>query len=79
MAPVREPIDRPAARSPLHALADGIGRARFGVTPRPQPTLPEVDGVLAGAVEVDITPPPGMPKAGYSSHAHHCPFASCCT
>jgi neutral ceramidase len=26
--------------------------------------------VLAGVAEVDITPPPGMPKAGYSRNAH---------
>jgi neutral ceramidase len=26
--------------------------------------------LLAGAVDVDITPPPGMPKAGYSANAH---------
>jgi len=32
--------------------------------------LPEVDGLLAGAAEVDITPPPGMPKAGHSKNAH---------
>ncbi|MEO6628299.1 MAG: neutral/alkaline non-lysosomal ceramidase N-terminal domain-containing protein, partial [Aquihabitans sp.] len=25
---------------------------------------------LAGAAEVDITPPPGLPKAGYSANAH---------
>ncbi len=29
----------------------------------------EVDGLLAGASVVDITPPPGMPKAGYSANA----------
>src|SRR5690606_1086351 len=28
-----------------------------------------VEGLLAGAVEVDITPPPGLPKAGYSRNA----------
>jgi neutral ceramidase len=31
---------------------------------------PLVDGLLAGAVTVDITPPPGLPKAGYSRNAH---------
>ena len=45
-------------------------RARFGfdvdLTP---PDLPAVDGLLAGAAEVDITPPPGLPKAGYSANA----------
>lgn len=53
------------------------GRAKFSVTvPRPEP-LPDVDRLLAGAVRVDITPPPGMPKAGYSSNAHDgCGFRS---
>jgi neutral ceramidase len=34
------------------------------------PPLPHVPVLLAGAAEVDITPPPGMPKAGHSSNAH---------
>lgn len=45
-------------------------RLRFSVTPRPPVELPEVEGLLAGAALVDITPPPGMPKAGYSANAH---------
>jgi neutral ceramidase len=45
-------------------------RNRFSVTiPVPEP-LPEITGLLAGAADVDITPPPGMPKAGYSANAH---------
>lgn len=44
-------------------------RARFGVDVAPPVELPEVDGLLAGAAEADITPPPGMPKAGYSANA----------
>lgn len=57
--------------SPLLPFVDGRSRrSRFGVRPRPLRPLPEVDGILAGAVEVDITPPPGMPKAGYSANAH---------
>lgn len=32
-------------------------------------TLEPVSGLLAGAAEVDITPPPGMPKAGHSRNA----------
>lgn len=32
--------------------------------------LPHVAGLLAGAAEVDITPPPGLPKAGHSRNAH---------
>jgi neutral ceramidase len=35
-----------------------------------QAPLPAVDGLLAGVAEVDITPPPGLPKAGYSSNAN---------
>lgn len=46
------------------------GRSRFGVRVRPPAELPAIDGVLAGAAEADITPPPGMPKAGYSANAH---------
>ena len=38
--------------------------------PRALRELPLVEGVLAGAAEADITPPPGMPKAGYSANAH---------
>ena len=45
-------------------------RAKFSATPRPLPDLPHVDGILAGAAEADLTPPPGMPKAGYSANAH---------
>jgi neutral ceramidase len=46
------------------------GRARFAVRPAPLRELPHVDGLLAGAAVRDITPPPGLPKAGYSSNAH---------
>lgn len=56
---------------PLHPFLDGASRrARFSVRPRAAGTLPTVEGLLAGAAEVDLTPPPGMPKAGYSSNAH---------
>jgi neutral ceramidase len=61
-----------ASDSPLLPFIDAAAkRARFTdrpVAPRP---LPMVDTLLAGAVDVDITPPPGMPKAGYSANAHH--------
>ncbi|MEZ5322059.1 MAG: neutral/alkaline non-lysosomal ceramidase N-terminal domain-containing protein [Microthrixaceae bacterium] len=45
------------------------GRIHFSVRHRAR-TRPHVDGLLAGAARCDITPPPGMPKAGYSSNAH---------
>ena len=57
--------------TPLAPFVDGASRrSRFTVRPRAASELPFVDGVLAGAAEVDITPPPGMPKAGYSANAH---------
>ncbi|MFM7062682.1 MAG: neutral/alkaline non-lysosomal ceramidase N-terminal domain-containing protein, partial [Actinomycetes bacterium] len=57
--------------SPLAPFLDGaLPRARFSVRPAAPSALPYVDGLLAGAAEVDITPPPGLPKAGYSSNAY---------
>jgi neutral ceramidase len=57
--------------TPLAPFTDGTAkRATFEVKARPVVELPPVDGVLAGAAEVDITPPPGLPKAGYSANAH---------
>jgi neutral ceramidase len=50
--------------------ASNAPRARFSVTPRPLRALPDAGRLLAGAAEVDITPPPGLPKAGYSRNAH---------
>jgi neutral ceramidase len=44
-------------------------RARFSVIPRAVTELPDAGTFLAGAAAVDITPPPGMPKAGYSANA----------
>ncbi len=59
-----------AADSPLLGLDDGRGRATFAIERAdPLPADPVV-GLLAGAAERDITPPPGMPKAGYSSNAN---------
>ena len=57
--------------SPLAPFLDGaLPRARFSVRPAAPAALPHVDGLLAGAAEVDITPPPGLPKAGYSTNAY---------
>src|SRR5215471_4249717 len=57
--------------SPLLAVAADAPRARFALPlAAPGGAPAPVDGLLAGAVEVDITPPPGLPKAGYSRNAH---------
>ena len=53
---------------PLSALAD-TDRVRLDLPRAPEPPLPDVGVLLAGAAEVDITPPPGMPKAGHSRNA----------
>lgn len=45
-------------------------RFRISYPPFPEAELPYVEGLLAGAAEVDLTPPPGMPKAGHSKNAH---------
>ncbi len=60
-----------ATDSPLLPFLDGtVRRARFEIVPSPAVELPDQPTLLAGAATVDITPPPGMPKAGYSSNAH---------
>jgi neutral ceramidase len=57
--------------SPLLEFTDSTEhRARFSIASMPPRDLDHVDHLLAGAAEVDITPPPGMPKAGYSANAH---------
>jgi len=57
--------------NPLHAHASSpASRLRLELAPPAGLDLPAVDGLLAGAAEVDITPPPGMPKAGHSRNAH---------
>lgn len=64
-------IDHRSITTPLAPFVDGSAkRARFAVRSRRAEPLEPVDGLLAGAAEVDITPPPGMPKAGYSANAH---------
>lgn len=62
--------DGPVGPTVLASAAARGRRARFSATPRPPAELPPVEGLLAGAAEVDITPPPGLPKAGYSTNAH---------
>lgn len=57
--------------SPLAPFLDGrVRRSRFSVDVPSSGELARVEALLAGAAEVDITPPPGLPKAGYSSNAH---------
>lgn len=56
---------------PLRRLLESTDRrARFEDRPAPLRPLPRQDELLAGAVDIDITPPPGMPKAGYSANAN---------
>lgn len=56
--------------NPLASLADSPPpRVVLEIAPPRDTELPHVAGLLAGAAEVDITPPPGMPKAGHSSNA----------
>ncbi len=56
--------------TPLAPFVDGATRrARFSVRPRPAALLPDEPRLLAGAAVADLTPPPGMPKAGYSANA----------
>lgn len=61
--------------SPLLPIAEASGaavrRARFQLPlPPPGGAPPPVESLLAGTAEIDITPPPGLPKAGYSRNAH---------
>lgn len=62
------------AESPLLPIAEAgssARRARFRLpVSAPAGAPAPVDGLIAGAVDVDITPPPGLPKAGYSRNAH---------
>ena len=59
---------RSAVGSPLAALADAAGSGSTWRAPGSR-SCPSIAGLLAGAAEVDITPPPGMPKAGHSRNA----------
>lgn len=52
------------------AAAGASGPASIPLpSPRPGGDLPEIRELLAGAAEVDVTPPPGMPKSGHSRNA----------
>src|ERR1041385_4869199 len=63
--------ERPYCAAVLDSFAGlNRGRARFTVRPSAPRPLERVGQLLAGAAQVDITPPPGMPKAGYSANAH---------
>jgi neutral ceramidase len=53
----------------LPFVAADPGPIQFDVAGATAAALPQVDGLLAGAAEVDITPPPGLPKAGHSVNA----------
>ncbi len=56
--------------TPLAPFVDGHARrARFSVRPAALRALPDEPRLLAGAAVADLTPPPGMPKAGYSANA----------
>ena len=55
----------------LPFVTDPPRRVRFAIRPDAPAALDPVDGLLAGVAEVDLTPPPGMPKAGYSANAHN--------
>jgi neutral ceramidase len=56
---------------PIEALARAAGRrVQLSLGPPRPAALDEVGELLAGAAEVDLTPPPGLPKAGYSRNAH---------
>ena len=50
-------------------LAAQTSRISFTVSNPVSAPLEPVSGLLAGAAEVDLTPPPGLPKAGYSRNA----------
>lgn len=63
-------IDDFLAASAPSAGAAGSRSVRLALPcPRSTAALPEVSRLLAGVAEVDVTPPPGMPKSGHSRNA----------
>jgi neutral ceramidase len=70
-AETRSDIAPTRAPSPLDPFVDGrTRRARFSVAHPAPAALPRVERLLAGAAVADLTPPPGLPKAGYTANAH---------
>src|ERR687893_30864 len=62
-------IDSDSPLLPIAGAGDRRARFELPVAATTGP-LPRIESLLAGAVDVDITPPPGLPKAGYSRNAH---------
>jgi len=62
-------MERPSPSDVWSDASITAKRFRIAYPAVPEPELPHVDGLLAGAAEVDLTPPPGMPKAGHSKNA----------
>lgn len=53
----------------LPYLSVPVDRVRLSFPAPERHALPYLDHLLVGAAEVDITPPPGMPKDGHSKNA----------
>lgn len=62
-------MDRPSPSATWSDASITAKRFRIAYPATPEPELAPVDGLLAGVAEVDVTPPPGMPKAGHSKNA----------
>ncbi len=62
-------MDRPSPSATWRDATTDARRFRISYPAVPEPGLDPVDSLLAGVAEVDVTPPPGMPKAGHSKNA----------
>lgn len=62
-------MDHPSSSTTWPDASITAKRFRIEYPAVAEPPLPYVEGLLAGAADVDITPPPGMPKAGHSKNA----------